>query len=59
MIITPDKPKIRLQRGPDYRFVKNVVTENQLHTVCEEARCQNIYECWGRRTATIMILGDT
>lgn len=59
MIIAPNKPKIRLQRGPDYRFVKDVVTENQLHTVCEEARCPNIYECWGRRTATIMILGDT
>lgn len=53
------KPKIRLQIGEDYKFVRNVVGENGLHTVCEEARCPNIYECWGRGTATIMILGDT
>ncbi len=59
MTITHQKPKIRLNRGPEYQFVQNVVTENQLNTVCEEARCPNIYECWGRRTATIMILGDT
>jgi len=53
------KPKIRLQYGDDYKFVQDVVTTNRLHTVCEEARCPNIYECWGRGTATIMILGDT
>ncbi len=52
------KPKIRLQYGEDYKFVQDVVTTNKLHTVCEEARCPNIYECWGRGTATIMILGD-
>ena len=53
------KPKIRLQFGADYKFVQNVVSTNKLNTVCEEARCPNIYECWGRGTATIMILGDT
>ena len=53
------KPKIRLQFGEDYKFVQNVVSTNKLNTVCEEARCPNIYECWGRGTATIMILGDT
>ena len=53
------KPKIRLQFGDDYKFVQSVVNSNQLNTVCEEARCPNIYECWGRGTATIMILGDT
>ena len=53
------KPKIRLQFGDDYKFVQNVVSTNKLNTVCEEARCPNIYECWGRGTATIMILGDT
>ncbi len=53
------KPKIRLQFGEDYKFVRDVVAENGLHTVCEEARCPNIYECWGRGTATFMILGDT
>lgn len=52
------KPKIRLKFGEDYKFVQNIVSENKLNTVCEEARCPNIYECWGRGTATIMILGD-
>ncbi len=52
------KPKIRLQFGDDYKFVQDVVSSNKLNTVCEEARCPNIYECWGRGTATIMILGD-
>ena len=54
----PYKPKIRLRMGTGYRFVDQVVKTNNLHTVCEEARCPNIYECWDRRTATIMILGD-
>tara|TARA_B100000959_G_scaffold280098_1_gene341346 strand:+ start:126 stop:674 length:549 start_codon:yes stop_codon:yes gene_type:complete len=52
------KPKIRLQIGDGYKFVDQVVQGNNLHTVCEEARCPNIYECWNRGTATIMILGD-
>ena len=52
------KPKIRIQFGEGYKFVENTVSKNQLHTVCEEARCPNIYECWDRGTATIMILGD-
>jgi len=54
----PYKPKIRLQMGAGYRFIDQIVKKNNLHTVCEEARCPNIYECWDRRTATIMILGD-
>ena len=57
-ITRPYKPKIRLQITEGYKFVNDVVQENTLHTVCEEARCPNIYECWDRRTATIMILGD-
>ena len=52
------KPKIRIQFGEGYKFVENTVSENHLHTVCEEARCPNIYECWERGTATIMILGE-
>ena len=52
------KPKIRLQMTKGYKFVNDVVQTNKLNTVCEEARCPNIYECWDRRTATIMILGD-
>ncbi|MBT5782718.1 MAG: lipoyl synthase [Candidatus Marinimicrobia bacterium] len=53
------KPKVRLQITENYKFVNEVVTENKLHTVCAEARCPNIFECWDRGTATIMILGDT
>jgi len=53
------KPKIRLKVTQDYKFVNDVVQKNKLHTVCEEARCPNIYECWDRGTATVMILGDT
>ena len=53
-----NKPKIRLQIGPNYSSVKNVVRENELHTVCEEARCPNIYECWKNGTATLIILGN-
>ena len=44
----------------EYRFVEQVLARKKLNTVCEEARCPNIHECWGRhRTATFMILGDT
>ena len=56
--IAGNKPRIRLHYGKDYRFVQYVVAQNNLDTVCEEARCPNIYECWNRGTATIMILGD-
>ena len=56
--IISKKPKIRIQFGDGYKFVEKTVTKNRLHTVCEEARCPNIYECWERGTATIMILGD-
>lgn len=57
-IIQEKKPKIRLSIGENYKFIENTVHSNQLHTVCEEARCPNIYECWDRGTATVMILGD-
>ena len=53
------KPKIKLQIGEGYRFVNDTVKEHNLNTVCAEANCPNIYECWSRGTATIMILGDT
>ena len=56
--IISKKPKIRIQFGDGYKFVEKTVSTNRLHTVCEEARCPNIYECWERGTATIMILGD-
>ena len=52
------KPKIRLHKTRSYNFVEDTIKKNKLNTVCVEARCPNIFECWERRTATIMILGD-
>ena len=52
------KPKIKLQIGENYKFVKDIVKDQNLNTVCAEANCTNIYECWNRGTATLMILGD-
>ncbi|MCL6549060.1 MAG: lipoyl synthase [Alicyclobacillus sp.] len=54
----PDWLKIQLRTGPNYRDLKQIMRGKSLHTVCEEARCPNIYECWEHRTATFMILGD-
>src|SRR5213594_2860820 len=51
--------KVRFPGGPNYMRLKNLMREERLHTVCEEARCPNIGECWEARTATFMILGDT
>ena len=53
------KPKIKLQIGENYKFVRDIVKDQNLNTVCAEANCPNIYECWNRGTATLMILGDT
>jgi len=50
--------KVQLPYGDDYERVRAKVSALALHTVCREARCPNIGECWGRGTATIMILGD-
>lgn len=50
--------KINLQTNPEFVELKKLMREKGLHTVCEEARCPNIFECWNRRTATFMILGD-
>ena len=55
----PDWLKIKLTTSGKFLETQKLIRENNLHTVCEEARCPNIYECWGRQTATIMILGDT
>ena len=57
--IRPDWLKIKLTTSGKFLEPQKLIRENNLHTVCEEARCPNIYECWGRQTATIMILGDT
>src|SRR3989442_3383570 len=50
--------RVRLDTGSNYRMVRGMIEGLGLHTVCQEARCPNIYECWGERTATFMILGD-
>lgn len=54
----PDWLRIKLTTGGNYSEIKDMMRTKTLHTVCEEARCPNIYECWTNRTATFMILGD-
>jgi lipoic acid synthetase len=54
----PDWLKVRLPVGENYTEVRNLMRNQKLHTVCEEARCPNMGECWNHRTATFMILGD-
>lgn len=55
----PEWLKVTLPRGENYTAIKDLVDQHRLHTVCEEARCPNVGECWGAGTATFMILGDT
>ena len=55
----PDWIKARLPSGENYHDLKRLLRGLELNTVCEEAHCPNIGECWDQRTATIMILGDT
>ena len=65
-LLMPDKParrlpewfRVHLHQGPAYRDVQHVVDRLGLHTICQEARCPNRWECWNRRTATFLILGD-
>ncbi|WP_374719939.1 lipoyl synthase [Parageobacillus toebii] len=55
----PEWLKIKLNTNENYTGLKKLMRENRLHTVCEEAKCPNIHECWAaRRTATFMILGN-
>ena len=55
----PDWIKARIPSGDNYHDLKRLLRGLNLNTVCEEAHCPNIGECWDQRTATIMILGDT
>jgi lipoyl synthase len=56
----PDWLKIQLNTTENFRYLKRLMREERLNTVCEEAKCPNIHECWGQhKTATFMILGDT
>src|SRR4051794_24110729 len=54
----PEWIKTRLKTGPEYTELKSLVRREGLHTVCEEAGCPNIYECWEDREATFLIGGD-
>jgi lipoic acid synthetase len=55
----PDWLRAKVPAGPGYERLRGIMKEHSLHTVCEEAACPNMGECWGRGVATIMILGDT
>src|SRR3989442_147797 len=55
----PEWLKVRLPTGPTYENLRRLMRSKELHTVCEEAHCPNMAECWGAGTATFMILGDT
>jgi lipoic acid synthetase len=54
----PEWLKVKLPRGEGYERVKGIVRDTKLATVCEEARCPNIAECWGGGTATVMLMGE-
>jgi len=54
----PDWLRVKLPSGGKYQDMKRNVTENRLATVCEEARCPNLAECWNHGTATIMLMGS-
>jgi lipoic acid synthetase len=55
----PDWLKIKINFNDDYRELRQIVHDNHLYTVCESAHCPNQGDCWRRRTATLMILGNT
>lgn len=54
----PEWLKVRAPGGERYTFIKETLRKYDLHTVCEEAHCPNVGECWSEGTATVMILGD-
>ena len=54
----PEWMKVKLETGPEYRRLKKLIEEKQLVTVCEEAGCPNIFDCWNDGTATFMIGGE-
>src|ERR1051325_3372186 len=54
----PDWLKVRIKTGDSFARVTAMINDLSLHTVCQEAHCPNIFECWSEGTATFMILGD-
>ncbi|MDD5062535.1 MAG: lipoyl synthase [Candidatus Marinimicrobia bacterium] len=55
----PDWLKVKFTVNNDFRDLQKIIKDHHLHTVCQSARCPNQSDCWQRRTATLMILGDT
>lgn len=55
----PEWLRVRYPAGENYEKIKNILRQHNLHTVCEEAHCPNVAECWGGGTATFMLMGDT
>ena len=55
----PDWIRVRMPSGDGYRRTKKIVAESRVATVCEEAHCPNLAECWAHSTATFMLMGDT
>ena len=57
-IVKPSWLKVRAPGSPEYLETRKIVKDLKLHTVCEEAQCPNIGECWSHHTATFMIMGE-
>ncbi len=55
----PEWLRVRYPTGENYEKIKTILGQHNLHTVCEEAHCPNVAECWGGGTATFMLMGDT
>ena len=55
----PDWVRVKYPTGENYEKIKGILRSHNLHTVCEEAHCPNVAECWGGGTATFMLMGDT
>lgn len=54
----PSWLKVKFPSSPNYFYVSHILKEKELHTICQSAKCPNISECWGQKTATFLILGD-
>lgn len=57
--VKPEWLRVRYPSGENYEAIKGILRRHNLHTVCEEAQCPNVAECWGGGTATFMLMGDT
>ncbi|MCH2309498.1 MAG: lipoyl synthase [SAR202 cluster bacterium] len=55
----PEWLKVKMPSGDNFKYLDSIISNENLNTVCKEARCPNIGECWNQKTATFMILGDT